>query len=134
MGTDPGDGDLLGDRLRERLDPSSRPIPSPREGHCNRRALGAWTGRVVASALVEALLLAVASFCLAAPIAVLELALIRKTAPPTAWQLSDVSIDGSSFVLRWAEARDSVSVGCRRRACRNGEPHLLRDAVTSLLT
>lgn len=58
-----------------------------------RRALGASTARIAAGPLLEATVLSVASFVIAAPIAALELALIRKTAPPMSWQLEQAAID-----------------------------------------
>jgi len=64
-----------------------------------RRALGASTGRIAAAPLLEATVLSVASFGIAAPIAGLELALIRKMAPPMSWQLQQASIDARVLVF-----------------------------------
>jgi putative ABC transport system permease protein len=58
-----------------------------------RRALGASTAHVVRRSLMEATVLTGGSFLLATPIAVFQLGLIKRMAPPTAWQLEQASID-----------------------------------------
>jgi putative ABC transport system permease protein len=58
-----------------------------------RKALGASVRRIVSGPFFEAAVLSGAAFVAAAPVAVLELALIRKTAPAMSWQIEHASID-----------------------------------------